>query len=160
MSNLGYFQLKASPGPFRLGIRQGKSSDVYSFESIGAEGWKSGDVSKTGDSLLVSTLEGLTLYPRLGRNPGYETVQLLDEKEVVVPKNEGLVQRIKNMCVAARLCFELLHTDDEVSYRFPFLSPASSAVATKKQAEINVFTVASGLLYEARPLAPLHSLLF
>lgn len=97
MSNLGYFQLKAGPGPFRLAIRAGKSSDVYSFESIGAEGWKSGEVSKTGDSLLVSTFEGLTLYPRLRRNPGFETVQLLDENEVAPSKGAGLFDRVKSM---------------------------------------------------------------
>lgn len=129
MSNLGYFQLKAGPGPFRLAIRAGKSRDVYAFESIGADGWKSGDISETGDSLLVSTLEGLTLYPRLKRNSGFETVQLLDETEVTPPKSGSLFDRLKSM--------------------LPFLSP-STALATKKQAEINVFTVASGLLYEVR----------
>ena len=97
MANLGYFQLKAGPGPFRLAIREGKSAETYSFESIGAEGWKSGDVSQTGDSLLVSTLEGLTLYPRLRRNPGFETVQLLDETEVAPIRAAGLFDRLKNM---------------------------------------------------------------
>lgn len=97
MSNLGYFQLKAGPGPFRLVIREGKSSETYSFESIGADGWKSGDVAQTGDSLLVSTLEGLTLYPRLRRNPGFETVQLLDETEVAPTRGVGLFDKIKSM---------------------------------------------------------------
>ena len=29
MANLGYFQLKASPGAWRLQIRDGRSSDIY-----------------------------------------------------------------------------------------------------------------------------------
>ncbi|KAM0787865.1 hypothetical protein ACM66B_003917 [Microbotryomycetes sp. NB124-2] len=125
MANLGYFQLKANPGPWRLSIRPGKSSEVYSFESIGAQGWTSGNVNETGDSLFVSTLEGLTLYPRLKRNNGYELVNLLDEAGGAMSSGAGVVKKIKNM--------------------IPFLG--SKAVA-KKQADINVFTVASGLLYE------------
>ncbi|KAK4053247.1 killer toxin resistant protein [Microbotryomycetes sp. JL221] len=126
MANLGYFQLKANPGPWRLAIRPGKSAEVYSFESIGAQGWTSGDVTKTGDSLFVSTLEGFTLYPRLKRNEGYETVNLLDDSDDnTIVNAKGMVNKIKNM--------------------FPFLG---SKPLAKKQAEINVFTVASGLLYE------------
>ncbi|KAK4048009.1 killer toxin resistant protein [Microbotryomycetes sp. JL201] len=125
MANLGYFQLKANPGPWRLSIRPGKSSEVYSFESIGAQGWASGDLRETGDSLFVLTLEGLTLYPRLKRNPGYEAVNLLDETEGSTANAAGVVKKFKNM--------------------IPFFG--SKAVA-KKQADINVFTVASGLLYE------------
>jgi UDP-glucose:glycoprotein glucosyltransferase len=104
MSNLGYFQLKANPGPWRLAIRPGKSSEVFALESVGADGWKSGDVAKTGDSLVVSTLEGLTIYPRFRRNVGHETTELLDDADsgMVVGKREaGVFDRIKSMCVQA-----------------------------------------------------------
>ncbi|GAA5951905.1 hypothetical protein JCM21900_004180 [Sporobolomyces salmonicolor] len=133
MANLGYFQFKANPGPWRLTIRPGKSSDVFDMESIGANGWKSGDVSETGDSLVVSTLEGLTLYPRFRRKPGHELTELLDELADVAAKRESasLVNRLKSM--------------------IPFLAPqpgSTDLITTGKRADINVFTVASGLLYE------------
>ena len=99
MANLGYFQLKGNPGPWRLGIRAGKSTDMYSFESIGAQGWRSGDVKETGDSLFVSTLEGITLYPRLRGNPGYEASDLLDDS-LDVRSAGSVLDRVKAMYVS------------------------------------------------------------
>ncbi|GAA6009058.1 hypothetical protein JCM11491_005730 [Sporobolomyces phaffii] len=133
MANLGYFQFKAAPGVWRLGLRSGKSSQVYEVESIGADGWKSGDVDETGDSLVVATLEGLTLYPRFRRKPGYELVELLDESAAAKAKATSFSQ-----------------FTDRVKSMIPFLAPKKSTdlIATTKKADINVFTVASGLLYE------------
>ncbi|GAA6062062.1 hypothetical protein JCM10212_003560 [Sporobolomyces blumeae] len=133
MANLGYFQFKASPGPWNLAIRPGKSSDVYEIESTGANGWKSGDVAKTGTTVVVSTLEGKTLYPRFKRKEGQELAELLDESAAASGKRAakgGFVDRLKHM--------------------IPFFAPTAPTdlVSTGKKAEINVFTVASGLLYE------------
>ncbi|SCZ98554.1 BZ3500_MvSof-1268-A1-R1_Chr3-1g05461 [Microbotryum saponariae] len=129
MANLGYFQFKASPGPWRLAIREGKSSQVYSIETTGAEGWNSRSVEEAGDEILVTTFEGVTLFPRFKRNKGHEMTQLLDDTDKGVATKgpqESVVDRVKNL--------------------FPFLR--KSELAIKKKAEINVFTVASGLLYE------------
>ncbi|KAK4698563.1 UDP-glucose:glycoprotein glucosyltransferase, partial [Phenoliferia sp. Uapishka_3] len=138
MSNLGYFQLKANPGPWKLQIRPGKSSEVFITESVGAQGWKSGEVSETGDELAVTTLEGLTIYPRFRRKPGHEMTELLDESGTTAKKEKTAITIV-----------------DRVQSIFPFLSPwlspkaSDEAVATSsKKAEINIFTVASGLLYE------------
>lgn len=114
MANLGYFQFKASPGLWRLGIRPGsKGADVFTMESTGAEGWKSGDVATSGDSFAVSTLEGLTLYPRFYRNPGHELTELLDESVSagVAAKHEsgGLVERLKSMCAPSSHPITLPH---------------------------------------------------
>lgn len=99
MSNLGYFQLKANPGPWRLGIRNGKSSEVFKMESTGAEGWKSGEVAETGDTLVVTTLEGLTIYPRFRRRPGQEHTDLTDERAAVGKdsKPASLVDRVQTL---------------------------------------------------------------
>ncbi|GAA5851194.1 hypothetical protein JCM8547_004161 [Rhodosporidiobolus lusitaniae] len=134
MANLGYVQLKASPGPFRLSIRPGRSSEVFELESVGGDGWKSGDVARVGDSLVVSTLEGLTIYPRVRRKEGHEVAELLDEgaaaKWLRKKEGEGLFEKIKNI--------------------IPFFTPTkpTELIPTAKRADINVFTVASGLLYE------------
>ncbi|GAA5977891.1 hypothetical protein JCM11641_006101, partial [Rhodosporidiobolus odoratus] len=131
-ANLGYFQFKANPGSWRLAIRPGLSSRVFEVESVGANGWKSGEVSQTGDELFVSTLEGLTLYPRFRRKVGHERTELLDESAAAAAhgKDEGsFVDRIRNM--------------------IPFFAaPSKELTVGTKTADINVFTVASGLLYE------------
>ncbi|BGP08072.1 killer toxin resistant protein [Rhodotorula toruloides] len=145
MANLGYLQFKASPGAWQLGIRAGRSSEVFELESIGADGWKSGTVNKTGTTFVVSTLEGLTLYPRFTRKPGHELTELLDESADVVASARtaaaGLFERVKSM--------------------IPFLAPKAGQelVSTGKKAEINVFTVASGLLYERMALLMVVSVL-
>ncbi|GAA5969938.1 hypothetical protein JCM3765_000374 [Sporobolomyces pararoseus] len=133
MANLGYFQFQASPGVWRLGLRSGKSSEVYEIESIGADGWKSAELAKAGNCLVVSTLEGLTLYPRFRRRAGHELTELLDDSVAAKAKETtfgSLATRFRSM--------------------IPFLAPKGSTdvITTPKKAEINVFTVASGLLYE------------
>ncbi|GAA5830729.1 hypothetical protein JCM11251_001055 [Rhodosporidiobolus azoricus] len=132
MANLGYFQFPSLPGPSRLAVRPGRSSEVFELKSIGADGWTSGSVSETGDSLYISTLEGLTLYPQFVRKAGHETTELLDETAAVVAAKEQrgtFLERMKNM--------------------IPFFATKPAAISeTAKLAEINVFTVASGLLYE------------
>ncbi|KAL8279773.1 hypothetical protein RQP46_007868 [Phenoliferia psychrophenolica] len=139
MSNLGYFQLKANPGLWRLGIREGRSSEVYEMESVGAEGWKSAGAEEKGDRLAVTTLEGLTIYPRFRRRKGMEMAELLEDgaSQSAKDKKSGgtVVDRVQNM--------------------FPFLAPYLSPKAAdeaiipvSKKANINIFTVASGLLYE------------
>ncbi|KAG0659060.1 hypothetical protein C6P46_005356 [Rhodotorula mucilaginosa] len=133
MANLGYVQLKANPGLWRLDIRSGRSADVFELESIGADGWKSAEVAKTGNEFFVSTLEGKTIYPRFRRRPGHETTELLDESAAEAVKDKtatlGIWNRVKSM--------------------LPFVAPSSTdLVDTGKRADINVFTVASGHLYE------------
>lgn len=151
MSNLGYFQLKANPGLWRLAIREGRSADVFDVESIGAQGWKSGEVARTGHSLEVTTLEGLTIYPRFRRRKGQETTELL-EMEGAAAKGEkpvGVVDRLKSMCVALDCGLRSLLMLD--LRRFPFFVTkleTNALATTAKRADINVFTVASGLLYE------------
>ncbi|SCV74361.1 BQ2448_6793 [Microbotryum intermedium] len=152
MANLGYFQFKASPGPWRLSIREGKSSQVYSIETTGVEGWNSRGVEETGDEILVTTFEGVTLFPKFKRNKGHETTQLLDDSNKGVMKKgaqESVVDRVKNMYVrdSDGTFFLGVASKTYTSHsRLPFLR--KSDLAIKKKAEINVFTVASGLLYE------------
>lgn len=80
MANLGYIQLKANPGLYDLAVRAGRSSEVFHLESVGATGLKSANVSVTGSQVALTTMEGLTIYPRFARNPGMEEIlDLLDE---------------------------------------------------------------------------------
>ena len=127
MANLGYFQFKANPGLWQMSLKPGRSSKIFALDSAGANGYAAQPGDETTSVALLS-FQGLTLYPRLSRNPG------MDEEDVLED-------------TAATL----------FSYASKASSFASSALSTlglKKStrsstnADINIFSVASGHLYE------------
>lgn len=87
MANLGYFQLKALPGVWNLGLRQGRSSEIYSVENIGTKGkwnWDATAIKEDNSVLALTSFEGLTVMPLVHKNPGMETEDVLegvDEKK-------------------------------------------------------------------------------
>ncbi|KIY49922.1 glycosyltransferase family 24 protein [Fistulina hepatica ATCC 64428] len=123
MANLGYLQFKARPGVFRLDIRPGRGREIYQLETAGNLGWNSPLAVGNRDVTLTS-FEALTLHPHLARLPGMETEEVLAVREGRV----SIIDSIKTSVLA-------LFSD-------------SSAMAVPKPADINIFTVASGLLYE------------
>ncbi|KAK7047284.1 killer toxin resistant protein [Paramarasmius palmivorus] len=130
VANLGYFQFKAKPGVFRLGIREGRGRDIFEMESVGNEGWDSPSVKEVGDGITVTSFEGLTLYPRLRRKKGMERADVLaedDEDEEDGGIFGSIMDSLKSIFTST--------TED-------------SLIPADEQAEINIFTVASGLLYE------------
>ncbi|CAG8523322.1 6133_t:CDS:10, partial [Paraglomus occultum] len=120
MANLGYFQLKANPGVWELGLREGRSKEIYEIESVGSEGWYSRRVDKTGVDIVITNFEGTLIYPRVKRKPGMEREDVLEGSE---NKEEGIWNFVKNK----------FSNKDKI---------------TKDNAEINIFSVASGHLYE------------
>ncbi|KAG1729250.1 glycosyltransferase family 24 protein [Suillus lakei] len=134
VANLGYLQFKARPGTFKLDIREGGGREVYEMASVGCEGWNSPSVEDSGEELTVMSFEGLTLYPRLSRKPGMEKVDVL----------AGLQQRSGH---SQTIIGDIL---SKVSSLFTSKSESTTEVAETgvRQADINIFTVASGLLYE------------
>lgn len=87
MANLGYFQFKAEPGVWEVGLRSGRSSQVYHIESIGTDGnWEKRsskvqpEKNKENKHLLALTsFEGLTIFPQVRKNPGMENEDVLAE---------------------------------------------------------------------------------
>ncbi|KZO95399.1 glycosyltransferase family 24 protein [Calocera viscosa TUFC12733] len=136
MANLGYLQLKARPGVFEFDLRAGRTSEVFELQAVGNDGWSSKPANETGPYLTVTSFEGMTIYPRLKRRLGMEKAEVLQES---VPSGLG---------------FDLGGLLDPLydfasKLGFSNLKPEPKAVATTKpQADINIFTVASGLLYE------------
>ncbi|KAG6885729.1 hypothetical protein C0993_010556 [Termitomyces sp. T159_Od127] len=128
VANLGYLQFKAKPGVFGLEIRKGRGRDVYEMESVGNEGWNSPTIGEKGNEITLTSFEGLTLYPRLSRKSGMENADVLAQPE---PESDfssllgGLTSRVTSL-----------------------FQPKAKALHVEEQAEINIFTVASGLLYE------------
>ncbi|KAI9511020.1 UDP-glucose:glycoprotein glucosyltransferase-domain-containing protein [Russula earlei] len=129
VENLGYLQFKAMPGVYRLEIREGHSREVFQLESAGNEGWQSPTVEEAGNGIAVTTFEGVTLYPRLSRLPGREHIDVLEVPEEEVSGGiHGIYSRISSILKS--------------------VGKAKSVMPTQRNAEINIFTVASGLLYE------------
>jgi UDP-glucose:glycoprotein glucosyltransferase len=79
VANLGYFQFKAKPGVFHLDIRPGRGQEIFKLDSAGNEGWDSPSVEAAGNEITITSFEGLTLYPRLSRLPGKESVDVLKD---------------------------------------------------------------------------------
>ncbi|KAF9051644.1 glycosyltransferase family 24 protein [Panaeolus papilionaceus] len=129
--NLGYFQFKAEPGVFQLKIRPGRSQEIFRLESAGNEGWDSPSVDEAGDVITVTSFEGITLYPRLARLLGKEKEDVLAETDEDDSKSafEEFTDRFKSMFGSGK-------------------KDTQDLVLVKEQADINIFTVASGLLYE------------
>ncbi|KAF8812128.1 hypothetical protein BYT27DRAFT_7133469 [Phlegmacium glaucopus] len=132
--NLGYFQFKAKPGVFQLEIRQGRGRKLYKLESAGNEGWQSATVEEIGNDITLTSFEGLTLYPRFSKMPGMEHEDVLVEETSRGAGPESVIGTI-------------------VSRVQTFINSVTQAtskdlIPVKQQADINIFTVASGLLYE------------
>ncbi|KAH0489133.1 hypothetical protein TgHK011_009577 [Trichoderma gracile] len=126
MSNLGFFQFKANPGVYSIRLKEGRNTEVYEIESIGAQGWNpvAGD---NGTELALIDFQGVTLYPRLKRRAGMEMEDVLQEKG---PSNNIVAKGLK---LAEGL--------------FGGKSNKKS-LSAQEHAEINIFSVASGHLYE------------
>ncbi|UKZ76027.1 hypothetical protein TrVFT333_003723 [Trichoderma virens FT-333] len=127
MSNLGFFQFKANPGVYTIQLKEGRNAEIYEIESIGAQGWSPvpGD---NGTELALIDFQGVTLYPRLNRRSGMEAEDVLQEKD---PQENNLVA--KGFKLAEGL--------------FGGKSKKKS-LSEQEHAEINIFSVASGHLYE------------
>ncbi|KAG0378074.1 hypothetical protein BGX24_004801 [Mortierella sp. AD032] len=125
MANMGYFQLKANPGVWEMVLRPGRTLQVFSIESIGYEGWVSGGVENLKRDVIIANFEGLVLYPRLVRNKGMERADIQDE---LVQEGSGIWDSIKSTIKG--------------------FTGTGAVAPTKKKATINIFSVASGHLYE------------
>ncbi|KAI9643244.1 killer toxin resistant protein [Ciborinia camelliae] len=126
MSNLGYFQFKANPGFYKIGLQSGRSSEIFEIDSIGSKGWAPVPGDESTEVVLMS-FQGATLYPRLSRKPGMEDEDVLEAK---VGSPMDYVSRGLNFAQGI------------------WGSKTKAAAAVEEQADINIFSVASGHLYE------------
>ncbi|XP_046852680.1 UDP-glucose:glycoprotein glucosyltransferase 1-like isoform X2 [Xenia sp. Carnegie-2017] len=118
MANLGYFQLKASPGSWMLQLREGRSSDIFEIESLtGSSTVKYGKK----DVVIVDNFLGEFLKAKVKRKPGRENDDLLAEDEK--KEESGIWDSLSSIVGGGK--------------------PSSSHNDT-----INIFSVASGHLYE------------
>lgn len=92
VANLGYFQFKVKPGVFQLEIRNGYGREVFEIVSVGNEGWNSPPVTSAGVDITVTSLEGLTLYPRFRKQPGMGGADVLSGP--LLDKSAGVFNQV------------------------------------------------------------------
>ncbi|KAI7940320.1 hypothetical protein MJO28_013972 [Puccinia striiformis f. sp. tritici] len=136
MANLGYFQFKSSPGIHRLSIRPGRSLELYQFEktdsSLGI------DDDEPYQFLCLTTFNGLTIYPRVRKRPDKISESLIQplsasstsSKKGPVGEFSKLMGQVKDLASGM------------------LRGQGSDLANGTSRSVINVFTVASGLLYE------------
>ncbi|KAJ5095630.1 hypothetical protein NUU61_004986 [Penicillium alfredii] len=129
MANIGYFQFKAQPGLWQINLKPGSSEKVFNIDSVGGLGYQPQPGDDNAEVALLS-FQGRTLFPRLSRKPGHEEDDVLEEGP------------------------ERGTTMDYVSKGLNFASGVLSSVGLntkaggEQHADINIFSVASGHLYE------------
>ncbi|XP_074234532.1 UDP-glucose:glycoprotein glucosyltransferase 2 [Camelus bactrianus] len=120
MANLGYFQLKANPGAWILKLRQGKSEDIYQI--IGHKGTDS--EPDLGDVIVVlNSFKSKILDVQVQKKPDKIKEDILSSKNE--EKKKGMWDSIKSFT-------RRLHTKRD----------------TQETDVLNIFSVASGHLYE------------
>uniref|UniRef100_A0A3P8XBE6 UDP-glucose glycoprotein glucosyltransferase 2 n=1 Tax=Esox lucius TaxID=8010 RepID=A0A3P8XBE6_ESOLU len=131
MANLGYFQLKANPGAWILNLRKGRSEDIYHIQSHDGTDSPadSGDVK-----VLLNSFHSKIIKVRVQKKADKMNEDLLTE----ATENKGLWDSIASLTGGG----------------------SSSEDEDKKREDVlNIFSVASGHLYE-RFLRPAHIVRF
>lgn len=127
MANLGYFQFKANPGYWKIQLQAGRSQQIFKIDSAGQKGYSPQPGDESTQIALVS-FQGKTLYPRLSRKPGQESEDVLEDG----------VKAGSPMDFATKAS----------RFATSIFSTIGFAPRARPQAEINIFSVASGHLYE------------
>jgi UDP-glucose:glycoprotein glucosyltransferase len=144
MANLGYFQFKANPGLYNIHLKAGRSSEIFTFDSAGPAGWAPVSGDETSEIALMS-FQGLTLFPRLSRKPGQETADVLaSDDSLAVELMEKGTQKVDRFLSKVGLNFNT----EKVLKQGASLFKSSKSSGRGVQADINIFSVASGHLYE------------
>jgi len=141
MANLGYFQLKANPGVWDLKLRSGRSAELYQIINIGNNvlSWleeRNDDLVKHyeefGITIALTSFEGSTVFLRADKRKGMEKKDVLSDGDEADDENDDKI-------------WGFLKKKLGMSNK----NKSKNATETKKSAEkINIFSVASGHLYE------------
>ncbi|KAJ5468015.1 hypothetical protein N7475_005767 [Penicillium sp. IBT 31633x] len=129
MANLGYFQFKAQPGLWQINLKPGRSEKIFNIDSVGGLGYRPQTGDENNEVALLS-FHGRTLFPRLSRKPGHEDDDVL---ETGVQPGSKMDYFTKGLNFASGVLSSV---------------GVGSKSGGEKHADINIFSVASGHLYE------------
>ncbi|KAG9525567.1 hypothetical protein KCV07_g1087, partial [Aureobasidium melanogenum] len=150
MANLGYFQFKANPGFYNLTLQKGRSEEIFKIDSAGTLGYS----PQTGDEtteIALTSFRGATIFPRLSRRAGMEDEDVLESAKTttdhITDKADKLLAKVGLGSVKSS---EVLSKAQK--FGSGLLSGGSTGsttdISTLPHADINIFSVASGHLYE------------
>jgi UDP-glucose:glycoprotein glucosyltransferase len=143
MANLGYFQFKTNPGFYNIKLKSGRSRGIFSLDSAGPKGWLPQSGDETTEIALMS-FQGATIFPRLSRKPGQETADVLTPEESLASELVGKgTEKVNKFLGKIGLNFNSQKVFDKGAELL-----GGRSVKKGTQADINIFSVASGHLYE------------
>ncbi|XP_048049658.1 UDP-glucose:glycoprotein glucosyltransferase 2 isoform X1 [Megalobrama amblycephala] len=126
MANLGYFQLKANPGAWILRLREGRSEDIYQIQAH--DGTDS--PADAGDVIVVlNSFHSKIIKVRVQKKPDKLNEDLLSEET----ESKGIWDSITSVWSSLEKSFAGGPSVDD---------------GDKKKDVLNIFSVASGHLYE------------
>lgn len=154
MANLGYFQFKANPGLYHLALQKGSSEEIFSLDSAGTSNHNAPSTDNS-TRIALTSFKGSTLFPRLSRKPGMELYDVLEVHQQSVSDIAAKAAQVADD-VLAKVGLSGVKTGAFFSQVVEFgqkllgqssLAPTDDTPA-KQHADINIFSVASGHLYE------------
>lgn len=143
MSNYGYFQLKAVPGIWDLHVRKGgRSALLYSIKEGTASSNNGSQEDGKGIVVVVNSMDGATVEIYAKKNEGHERESLLNEnvKSGETPEGNGIFAKLVGK--AKELWNKFTSKDGESSIA------GNGGGNDEDDGTINVFSIASGHLYE------------
>nr|CAD7428481.1 unnamed protein product [Timema monikensis] len=169
MANLGYFQLKANPGAWTLRLRQGRSAEI--FDIVSQEGTDT-PTNSSDIKVLVSSFKSHVLKLKVSKKPDKMHMDLLSEDDSAAAAGlwgsitsfpyhvweqralERLLQPIMAVCSKCSHA-HYMHSRQQTTKKtlhyvscVPSTFGGSSKEEDDKEQKINIFSVASGHLYE------------
>ncbi|KAF9602136.1 hypothetical protein IFM89_025181 [Coptis chinensis] len=140
MANLGYWQMKVSPGVWYLQLAPGRSSDLYVLKENG----NVSQVVQFSKRITINDLRGKLVHLEVVKKKGKEHEQLLSSDDDLEEKNqENLNSWNSNLLKWAT---DLIGGNDYSKKR------KGASVENRKDGRygktINIFSIASGHLYE------------
>ncbi|OLY79776.1 UDP-glucose:glycoprotein glucosyltransferase [Smittium mucronatum] len=151
MSNLGYFQLQGQFGVYSLSTREGRSSRMIEIICLGANSYskcsralESKYVEKSKESnnygvIVSDSFNGVTVYPVFSKRAGMEKESILasgGDEDKPIDEGVGIWES------AMRAFNKMFGAKDEPNEK------EINSVVEVKEADLNIFAVASGHLYE------------
>ncbi|KAK5168775.1 killer toxin resistant protein [Saxophila tyrrhenica] len=148
MANLGYFQFKGNPGVYNLALQQGRSEEIFHIDSAGTQGY-SPQPGDNGTEIALMSFRGATLFPRLSRKPGMEEEDVLEpSKSALESMADGADKLLAQAGLKGSQASKYLSKASKLGSSFFHGAVKSTDISTEVQADINIFSVASGHLYE------------
>ncbi|KAI1296752.1 UDP-glucose:glycoprotein glucosyltransferase [Halotydeus destructor] len=122
MANLGYFQLKANPGAWILRIRPGKSSEIYTIANH--EGTEVATKNAPYIDAVINSFRSSVIIVEVNKKPGKKSEDLLGSSDDDDEDDNGLWSSLSTW------------------------AKSGNEESASEQEKLNIFSVASGHLYE------------